>query len=226
MSKPRYAIYFAPAPWSALEQLGSQWLGRDTTVDDFVEQPLVPGFSAERILELTEKPQLYGFHATLKAPFELAAGKSEDDLLAAVEELASQHEPIEAPPLEVAQLDGFLALRPMAPCPEIDRLAADCVQTLDALRRPKRRPTDGLTPRQIELQERWGYPYVLQEFRFHLTLTDRLSELAAEPLIAFLTEYFQPALIEPLVIDRLSVFVQDDPAEPFARLEDVPLGLL
>ncbi|MBI1356965.1 MAG: DUF1045 domain-containing protein [Acidobacteria bacterium] len=226
MGKPRYALYYTPAPWSPLEQLGSQWLGRDTTVDDFVEQPRVPGFSPERIAELTEKPQHYGFHATLKAPFELAPGKTEDDLLGAVEELASELEPIDAPPLEVAQLAGFLALRFAVPCPEVDQLAAACVQRLDDFRRITPRPAEGLTPRQIELQNRWGYPYVLEECRFHMTLTDRVSDLAAEPLLAFLREYFEPALLEPVVVDRITIFVQDDREDPFSRLEDVPLGLL
>src|SRR5262249_54746601 len=52
-----------------------------------------------------------------------------------------------------------------------------CVTAFDNFRSPvtpeerRRRLGAGLTNRQIENLDRWGYPYVLEDFRFHMTLT-------------------------------------------------------
>ena len=39
----------------------------------------------------------------------------------------------------------------------------------------ERRRKAGLSAAQEKMLLRWGYPYVLDEFRFHLTLTGRLQ---------------------------------------------------
>ena len=83
-------------------------------------------------------------------------------------------------------LAGFLALTPSEPFEELDRLAADCVAAFDRFRAPAaeaelaRRRRTGLSLRQEALLLRWGYPYVMDAFRFHLTLTGPLDEAGLE----------------------------------------------
>ena len=77
-----------------------------------------------------------------------------------------------------------------------------------------RRRTAGLTARQEEHLSRWGYPYVLDCFRFHVTLTDRLEAREAEQLLPSLSAYFAPVIGKPITIDEITLFVQ--PAEDAA----------
>ena len=86
---------------------------------------------------------------------------------------------------------------------------------LDALRAPltpaeiaKRRP-ERLNPRQRELLAAWGYPYVIEEFRFHLTLSDDLPEAEAEDLAAVLGPWLAPDLPRPFGITDLCLFGED-----------------
>jgi hypothetical protein len=125
------------------------------------------------------------------------------------------------PSLEVASLSRFLALRPATVSPELQALADDCVTEFDYFRQRAgedelgRRRAAGLSGRQEELLTRYGYPYVLDQFRFHLTLTERLAEADADRLIPFLQDYFRDALREPVRVAGLCLFVQDHPDAPF-----------
>ncbi len=226
----RYAIYYAPPPGSLLWQAGCRWLGRDPeSAEDYT--PLeVPGWTEAKLREHTASARLYGFHATLKPPFYLADGTSDSALQAALQAFAASRSRFALPPLEVATLSGFLALRPVAHSEPLAALARAAVIELDAFRRPPsaeelfRRRAAGLSPRQERLLMHYGYPYVLEEFRFHLTLTDRLPrELAAE-LRPWLHDYFSEALAEPLPVDGLCLFVQDRPAAAFRLVRRFPFG--
>jgi putative phosphonate metabolism protein len=218
---PRYAIYFAPPPQTELWRLGCRWLGRDAHRDVALRQPLPAGVSAARVSEITAAPRAYGFHATLKPPFVLREGLDEGALHAELSAFAVRRAPVALPRLEVATLSGFLALRPAAASAALDELARDCVIALDHLRAPAtpeelaRRRTAGLSARQEAMLMQYGYPYVLDEFRFHLTLTDRLPGEEAAPLRAWLTEYFHEALVRPTEIDALCLFVQERPEAEF-----------
>src|SRR3546814_20748675 len=92
-------------------------------------------------------------------------------------------------PLRLVILDGFLALVPSGPSDALEALAAGCVQRFERFRAPPsalelaRRRSNGLTPRQERNLKDWGSPYVLADFRFHLTLTARTPDQAAHPAI-------------------------------------------
>lgn len=79
-------------------------------------------------------------------------------------------------------LGGFLALTPTGDLTGLERVASACVTDLDAFRAPasetelERRRSAGLSARQEALMQHWGYPYVMEEFRFHLTLSGRLPQ--------------------------------------------------
>lgn len=209
---PRYALYFAPPRDSRLWHAGVRWLGRDPETREIVAPPTVHGMSAGRQRQVTESPRRYGWHATLVVPFTLAEGFSVEDLIAEVERLCARSEAFPLPQLGVGAIEGFLALVPIQSANLLSDLAARCVEFFDALRAPlsagdrTRRDPSVLSNRQRELLERWGYPYVMDEFRFHLTLTQRLSTADMGVLQPWLEQYFADALGEPMTVDGIAVF--------------------
>lgn len=218
----RYALYYAPTPGSALAHLGNGWLGRDPETGADLPPPLPPEALQEIDHEgITRDPRRYGFHGTLKAPFALADGVTPADLTAAIEAFARTTGPASAPPLTLAALGGFLALVPSAPAPDLNRLAADVVAAFDGFRAPlsdadrQRRLASGLTDAQIALLDRWGYPYVKDEFRFHMTLTGALPPEPRQTVSAILAPLCAGLADEPLVIDQIALFHQPDRSSPF-----------
>jgi putative phosphonate metabolism protein len=225
----RYAVYYAPEPDSPLWRFGCRWLGYDPECSiDYPPEPL-PGFDAAWLAAITAGPRRYGFHATLKPPFALRQGMTPGQLIAAVARFSAARPVVVAPPLGLVVLDRFLALRPAGVCPALDGLAAACVRELDAFRAPApeaelaRRRRAGLTLRQERLLVSWGYPYVMEEFRFHLTLTGRLDEASREQLRLTLAPVVAPLCREPLAITGLALYQQPDRSSPFELLERFPL---
>jgi putative phosphonate metabolism protein len=225
----RYAIYFAPSEASLLWRTGSRWLGRDAARDTPLAQPAVPGYGTEEISALTQSPRSYGFHATLKPPFHLAGEGSVMSLCEALAAFAQERAAFALPALEVASLSGFLALRPVGRDPALHALADDCVLAFDQFRRSAesselaRRRNAGLSERQETLLVRFGYPYVLDEFRFHITLTDPLEPHVGAGLKPWLEQHFAPALQAPSVVADLCLFVQERPDAQFSVLQRFPL---
>jgi putative phosphonate metabolism protein len=217
----RYAVYFAPEPGSQLERFGAEWLGRDARSGEAVAQIACPAIGAERLIALTAAPREYGFHATLKPPFALAAGRRLDELENAFVAFARECTAFYAPPLELAEVGRFLALVPSAPCPELDALAERAVRFFDAFRAAPshaelvRRRHASLDARESELLDAWGYPYVLDRWRFHLTLTERLDSSERTLLRAALEPMVAPLCRTELRIDAVTLFVQPGIDEPF-----------
>ncbi|MDW8445270.1 MAG: DUF1045 domain-containing protein [Acetobacteraceae bacterium] len=170
----------------------------------------------------------YGWHATLKAPFRLAEGESEERLDEALQDFAAQRSAFPAPRLVVSSLAGFLAVVPAEPCPPLSALAEKTVRAFDRFRAPPteeelaRRQAVGLTPRQQSLLATWGYPYVMDEWRFHMTLTARLPSEHEKPLRIALAERFAYALAAPLAFRELALYVEPAPGAPFRLLRRYP----
>jgi putative phosphonate metabolism protein len=227
----RYAVYFAPPESSALWQAACRWLGRDARSGAQLPQPQVDGWSAEQIRQITASPRMYGFHATLKPPFQLAEGRTAQQLADALRELAWHLQACTIPRLAVSPLAGFLALQPMSADAKLTALARACVSELDRFRRPPsaeelaRRRTIRLSPRQDELLTQFGYPFVLDQFRFHMTLTERLARADANRLRPWLSDYFAAALASPLLCDDLCLFAQERPGEAFLLLQRFPIDM-
>jgi putative phosphonate metabolism protein len=230
---PRYALYFTPREGSAWWRFGARWLGRDPASGLGMTQPEIPTITRDAFRALTEAPRLYGFHATVKAPFALRASATCEALAAAVERFCAARAAFPVPRLAVARIDDFLALAPVVRESRINDLAADCVRELDAFRAPadavelERRRRKGLSPRQDRYLEEFGYPYVLAEFRFHLTLTGPIDRAppqhvaavraAAEQAIARLSD-------EALQCDGLALFQQPEHDAPFRLVARFPFG--
>lgn len=228
---PRFAVYFAPAPGSRLEHFGTRWLGRNAVTGELVEQYPVHGISLDTLSDLTAKPRRYGFHATLKPPFHLAEGKVCADLEQGLQVLASKQTPFAIPGLKLEPIGSFLALVEAGPSPELDALAADCVRTLDGLRAPmgveerSRRSKPGLTLRQLILLDRFGFPYVLEEFRFHMTLTGRLSGEERECIEQALLPVVAPFVRSPVLVADVCLFEQSAADRPFRLVRRFPFAL-
>jgi putative phosphonate metabolism protein len=224
----RYAIYFAPRPGSRLKRFADAWLGRDPDADGPVAQPVVDGLTPHRLHEITASPRHYGFHATLKAPFMPVPGLEADALLGDVESFAAARRRL-AVRLRVSELGDFLALVPAEPAPALDRLAADCVREFDRHRAPvsehdrNRRDHARLSPVEREHLERWGYPYVLDRFSFHMTLTGPLEQPERGHVAAILENALAPHIEEPLAIDQLALFAQTHRVAPFRVVGRFPL---
>lgn len=226
----RYALYFTPPKDDALTLAAAAWLSRDAFLDGRVPTPEVPGFTTEELGTLTAEPRRYGFHATLKAPFALAPGRSEAELLAALDEFSAECAPFEIPSLTLGQLGPFFALVPGAPCEALSSFAAETVRRFEPFRAAlsaediARRKPETLPPAQRENLENWGYPYVFDEFRFHMTLTDAVSQERRPAVRAALEEAFAGFLGKPLSVTALALFVEPKRGSPFTVHSLMPLG--
>src|SRR5690606_18235244 len=173
----------------------------------------------------------YGFHGTLKPPFELNALNRPDGLLAAARVFARSLAPVDLPPLELAVIGKFIALTPVAESAALERLAAACVRAFESFRTPltedqaRDYKLNKLTVHQEQMLEHWGYPYVMEEFRFHISLTDRIDdERERQSVMELLTKLTQPVVGQPIRIRDLVVFAQDDVGQPMKPLERIPFG--
>jgi len=226
---PRYAIYYAPAAGSALDCLGATLLGYDAWSGKDLDFPEQVTKSVPDWIDVTSDPRKYGFHATLKAPFALATGRSEDELLAACVAFAAAPRPLPVITPVVDAISGFIALVPTEPPADLHRLASDCVTDFDRFRAPltegdrARRNPAALTPRQRDYLDRWGYPYVREEFRFHMTLTGSLDAARRGPILAMLRGRFTETRIDRLAIDRIVLFRQDEAGSRFRIIAHWPL---
>ena len=227
----RFAIFYAPAQSDPLWDRAAQWLGRDAASDSVLTGD-IPGIDADRLRDLTVSARRYGFHATLKPPMALAAGRSEAELRVALAAFCDSRAPVPIGRLKLALIDGFLALVPEQQTADLSAFAADCVIAFDGFRAPMspearaRRLNAQLSARQIELLDTYGYPYVLENFRFHMTLTDRLPTDDRAAVMGAAEDWFGPLLERSFVLDRVALFHESTPNAAFRRGEDVALGML
>ena len=221
----RYAIYLMPEPNSALWRFGSSVIGYDAASKRVVDHPRHPAFQEPKALRATEAPRRYGFHGTLKAPFALADGTTEAGLVEHARAFANARTRQPGPVLEVAMVDEFVALVSEGDAAgQIDTLAADCVREFDPFRGPiseadlLRRLAAPLTPRERAHLDRWGYPYVFEDFRFHMSLTGALAHDVRDELLRALQELYVPVRTR-LDIDAIAIFKQPDRSSRFHVLE-------
>ncbi|MBK5933080.1 putative phosphonate metabolism protein [Rhodovulum imhoffii] len=206
----RYAIYYTPEP-GPLAQFGASWLGWDAKAARQIAHPKVPGLPRP-VSRLTDTPRKYGFHATVKPPFRLVEGSDISVLHEAVIALAGQLRPVLVEGLALSRLGGFLALTPRGDISALSAMAGSVVEALDGFRAPPtqaelaRRNPDRLSATQARLLTRWGYPYVMEEYRFHMTLTGKLPEAEAESVRAILAPRLATLLEAPLRIRSLCLF--------------------
>ncbi|WP_172801618.1 DUF1045 domain-containing protein [Agrobacterium tumefaciens] len=210
----RYAIYFSPAKDHPLTERASRWLGRNafsgTSYNDHADYA-----------GMTEEPRRYGFHATLKAPFELAEKYSEAELVAALTEFTSEKQVFDIPRIVIDALGPFFALVPDRIYQPLQDFAAEVVDHFDRFRAPlsetdiaRRRP-QMLTESQRQNLSLWGYPHVMDDFRFHMTLTGRIDEAEQPAVRNMLSAQFSEFADKPLTLSGLALFIEEERGAPF-----------
>ncbi len=227
MTGARYAIYFTPPPGSCLARFGAGVLGYDCDSGEEVARLQLAEIAATELAAGTAEPRRYGFHATLVAPFHPAVGRSEAELGAALAAFAASRRPVALGELRPGLIGGFVVLKSA----NLDcvAFAADCVRGFHPFRAPltpadrERRIAAGLSPRQTEYLERWGYPYVFDEFRFHMTLAGPLPASERQRWLGALTDLWLREAAEPMLIDAVSLVRQDDRTARFRVTGRQPL---
>lgn len=214
MRYQRYAVYYAPPP-GKLAEFGAAWLGWDLERGERVAHPTIEGLPLP-IEEITATPRKYGFHATLKPPFRLAEGRSEDELIDAVSILGTRtFHPVMDLRLELTALGRFLALTAKGNTAQLGGLAAMCVETLDGFRAPAteaeltKRRASGLSEAQDRLLVEWGYPYVFDQFRFHMTLSGKMPKGQLPAIKAALDVALEGVVPDPFTLDTISLVGED-----------------
>jgi putative phosphonate metabolism protein len=231
MSAPRYAIYFVPAPETPLYRTGAALLGYDVYSGKPLPFPGGLALGYDDWFALTSEPRVYGFHATLKAPFRLAPGRTAEELAAQLRTFAAAREPVAIMPA-VRTIGSFAALIPVEPSPSIDQLAADCVRAFDGFRAPlngderRKRLAAPLSARRREYLENWGYPHVFEDFRFHMTLTGQIAPASQEAVLAGLRQSFAAIEGRRLAVDRVALLCQPDGNTPFRLVASAPFEAL
>ena len=224
MNPYRIALYYAPGTDDPLHQRASAWLGRDAVSGAEIPQPAIAGVD---IAEVTADARGYGFHATLKPPFRLQGDVQA--ALQAARDFAARTAAFALPPLQITDLDGFLALREAEPCPPLQALADGAVTALDPHRAPTteaeiaRRKPEKLSPRQREYLASWGYPYVFAEWRFHMTLTRRLMPAEKAIILPAVTDALGDTPAMSRTVMDICIFAQAAPDAPFIILERLKL---
>jgi len=219
----RYAVYATPD--GALGAAGATWLGWDIAQGAATAQPEFDGLD---LAQATRRPRRYGFHATIKPPMALAQGVDPAALLAAATDCMRPLPPVVLPGLAITRMGRFLALTPTGDTRALDTLAARVVETLDPLRAPlspdafARRQKPALTPTQAHNLRRWGYPHVMDAFRFHITLTGPLNDAQAGAALHAAQRHFAPALSQPVTLAHLTL-AGEDAQGMFHALAPLPL---
>lgn len=208
MTFTRYAIYYVPGHAEDWSRFAAAWLGWDLETGQRLPHPRIAGLD---VAGLSEAPRRYGLHATIKPPMRLATGKTRAALEDACAALAARHAPVQIGALGLVRMGRFLALRPAGNEAALNALAAAFVTGLDALRAPPteaetaRRAAARLTPAQAENLARWGYPHVLDQFRFHITLTGKCPKGELPAAETALQDHLLPLLPAPLEINDLAL---------------------
>ena len=222
----RYAVYFAPPPQSAWWQAGSQWLGRCAAGNAVLAMPAIMGISESEWQSARAAPRRYGWHATLKAPFILAPDTSVNFLTSTLSTLARSMQAFELPAMQVVLMDDFLALVPQVESEKANAVAARCVVELQSLAAQlseselKRRRQAGLSAAQDAMLLRWGYPFVLDHYRLHFSLTGSLknfNQFQIDSLLAAAQDFF--AVLTPCRLESLALFVEPSPGADFMLQE-------
>ncbi len=206
----RYAVFYNPT--DALAAWGAALLGWDSAKGRPVPHPDIAGID---VANITAPPRKYGFHATLKAPFRCARGVDLAQLQQAGSRFAAQHTAFQIGEMEVRHDNGFVALRPKCAQQTLRDFAAAVVKAFDPFRAPltdadiARYRKSPLTARQNQQLLDWGYPFIFDDFSFHLTLSGKLLPQEAATVIAAVAPNLAPVVPTPFVIDAVTLMGQD-----------------
>jgi hypothetical protein len=111
---------------------------------------------------------------------------------------------------------NFVALVPVQDDPSVAAFAGACLKEFDRFATPlspaerEQRKHDGLSERQLQLLNRWGDPYVLDQFRFRMNLAGPLPANEVALLAELLASAFSDLARDHVEVDAISLLRQDN----------------
>jgi len=224
----RYAVYWTPEQGSPLAEFGRSWLGYDADTGSPVAQRDDRGLGLDLLERITTTPRHYGFHGTLLAPYRLRDGKSAYELLDRLQRFAARRRPVAVGPLQLEKLFDFLALVPKNDAPALNALHAECAFAFDRYwapltddERARHQPTE-LSHTQRLMLAQWGYPRMLCDFPFHLTLTGDLEADQSDAITGKLAANLEDICGPPLTLESISLCGDPGSEKPFQVLARFP----
>ncbi len=216
----RYAIFWLPPADSALAAFGRDWFGICPERGE-VDAPATFGLPADVAAEAIARPRRYTLHGTIVAPFRPAEGVTGEMLADELRAFCARRTARRAGPLRLSRLSRHLALIPEGGTARLDWLAAEAVTHFNAFRAPMteadlaRYPAEQHSPRQLQHARDFGYPYVLSDFIFHITLAGPLAPEQLDEVQTALAPRLAELTGEPLNIGNLCLLGEADQAAPF-----------
>ena len=216
MAMKRYAVYYTP-PKGTLAEFGATWLGWDIATGTKRPHPVLADLPPPISLsQITRAPRKYGFHGTIKPPFHLAMGNSQSSLADALRALCKELAPVHTDGLNLTKLGRYFALTVTNSPQSLQTLASRVVIELDGFRAPLSaedlayRRKANLSAHHDALLVAWGYPYVLDAFRFHITLTGALPHDHADAVFKLLEPIIDGLPTASFCLDALTLVGEDD----------------
>ncbi len=218
-SYERFAIYYVPAPNSKLAEFSQVWFGSHNIEDTDVR---IFGLDKNLVAHITDQPARYGLHATLKAPFYMAEGFTLKQLLQQAKRFAGNRKAFSLGKLKQSWIGNTMILVPENNGHQVNQFASQCVLGFEDFRAPlsmkertRRMETGNLNLHQRLMLEELGYPYVLSEFKFHITLTHSLSEENKGIVLPKLSPVLDHVCEEPCLIDGIAIVGDPGQGKPF-----------
>ena len=225
----RYAIYYVPPESDQFTRFAASWFGWDVYKSINVKYPELSDLNYD-IKEITSTPSKYGLHATLKAPFSLVPDKTIDELRLSLSILSSSIQKFEISSICVKNIAGFIAIVPTSQNERINYLAKKCVEDLDCFRKAEpleiinKRRSVGLSIRKEHNLFKWGYPYVLNDFQFHFTMTSKLTPKVSKNVFSVLSLELKTVLNAPLLISKICLCGESNSHKKFEVIEEFSLA--
>ena len=112
----------------------------------------------------------------------------------------------------------------------MQNLASNLVENLDHFRAPlhqkeiDKRRMSTLTSSEDENLLNWGYPYVFNDFRFHITLTEKIQYGSdRESMVRAASSHFSEDLDRATKVNSISLFVQESSEADFLQIQQFAL---
>ena len=184
----RYAIYYAPPKESSLEEFGRYWFGWDPLNAKLINNKhrinYLNRFGIKNLINIDKNvliPKKYGFHGTLIPPFKLNKNYSTNTLFKKTEEIAKKFKKFKFYKFKLKKINNFYAFVQNKKNNNINKLSNRLVRELFKFRSPltkkeiDRRNPSKLSKLQLNILYKWGYPYLMSEFNFHMTLASEVT---------------------------------------------------
>ncbi len=184
----RYAIYYAPPKESNLEEFGRYWFGWDPLNAKLINNKqrinYLNGFGIKNLKNIDKNVLIakkYGFHGTLIPPFRLNKNYSTNLLFKKTEDIAKKFKKFKFYKFKLKKINNFYAFVQNKKNNNINKLSNRLVRELFKFRSPltkkeiDRRNPSKLSKLQLNILYKWGYPYLMSEFSFHMTLASEVT---------------------------------------------------